>query len=298
MNAEETLLVFEAERQRLVGVAYRMLGSVAEAEDAVQDAWVRWQRLDPASQELIERPAAWFTTTVTRLALDRLKSAQRTREEYVGPWLPEPVLMDADPADAAELGESLTLGFLTLLERLGPVERAVFLLVDVFGEPFAAVAETVGRSEETCRQIAHRARGRLRAERRRVDVRPGGRPDLVDAFLRAAALGDIDGLKQVLADDVVLVSDGGAKQHAARRPVIGVDRVARFVVNIAKRWLEHSTSSVDLRAINGEAGAVMWFGDRPFAVVTIESDEQRISSVRIINNPDKLSSLMEPHQLR
>jgi RNA polymerase sigma-70 factor, ECF subfamily len=283
---------FEVERARLTGLAYRMLGSMADAEDAVQEGWVRWERLGPDGRAATLNPAAWCTTAVSRLALDRLKSAQRQREEYVGPWLPEPVLTSPDPADSAELAESLTLGFLTVLERLGPVERAAFLLAEV-GESYATIAEVVGRSEDACRQAVSRARRRVRDEHR-GRLGPSGRPEgatsgLVAAFLAACIEGDLDGLHRVLADDVVLVSDGGALVHAARHPVLGVDRVARFMINVAKRLPRGLTQ--ELRTINGETGMVVWRDGAAEVVMVFEMHDERIQAVRMVVNPDKLRHL-------
>jgi RNA polymerase sigma-70 factor (ECF subfamily) len=188
MNRDD---VFEAERRRLRSIAYRMLGSLEDADDVVQESWLRWDRIGEDARATVVNPAAWLTTTATRLALDRLKSAQRRREEYVGPWLPEPVLTDTDPAVSVELTESLTLGFLSVLERLGPVERAVFLLAEVFDEPYSVIAPTVGRTEDACRQIASRARRRVRDGRPRFEP-VERRDELVLAFVRACADGRLD----------------------------------------------------------------------------------------------------------
>jgi RNA polymerase sigma-70 factor (ECF subfamily) len=284
---------FEAERQRLTGLAYRMLGSMTDAEDAVQEGWLRWHRLGADGRSAVDNPAAWLTTAVGRLALDRLKSAQHQREQYVGPWLPEPVLTSPDPADAVELAESLTVGFLTVLERLGPVERAAFLLADVFNEPYATVAAVVGRSEEACRQAASRARKRVRDERRRAVTTPGdaGRRSadtapLLAAFLAACVEGDLDGLRRVLADDVVVVSDGGALVHAARHPVVGFDRAARLLTNLAKRLPEGVLPEV--RLVNGASGMVGWRDGIAEIVLAVEVRSERIATVQIMVNPDKL----------
>ncbi|MEQ1704184.1 MAG: RNA polymerase sigma factor SigJ [Ilumatobacteraceae bacterium] len=284
-TADDALAAFERERPRLQSVAYRMLGSMVDAEDIVQDAWLRWERLDVQGRAAIDRPAAWLTTVTSRLALDRLKSAQHQREQYVGPWLPEPVLTDDDPAATVELAESLTLGFLVVLERLNPVERAVFLLADVFGEPFAAIAPVVERSEEACRQIASRARRRVREER--GIFRPAARrDDLVQAFMAACAFGQVDELRRVLTDDVVLVSDGGREVHAARRPVLGFDRVTRLLANLTKRM--PADVAVVPHEINGEEGLVLTRGGITWLVMAFEIVDDRIAAIRLVLNPDKL----------
>jgi RNA polymerase sigma-70 factor (ECF subfamily) len=276
--------VFQAERGRLRALGYRMLGSLSDADDVVQDTWVRWQSIGPERRAEIERPAAWLTTAATRIALDKLKSAQRRREEYVGPWLPEPVLTDDDPADAAVLSESLTLGFLAVLERLGPVERAVFLLAEVFDEPYAVIADTVGRSEEACRQIASRARRRVRDERRRFE--PSDSDALVRAFVDACLVGTLDEFRKVLADDVVLVSDGGADVHAARRPVVGVERVARLLGNLVKRM--PTDVDIEFHRVNHEHGLLVRRGGLPWYVLALEQCDGRARAVRLVLNPAKL----------
>jgi len=282
---------FEAERTRLHGLAYRMLGSLSDADDVVQETWVRWQRLTPDAQAAIERPAAWWTTVASRISLDVLKSAQRQREQYVGPWLPEPLLTDGDPADAVEWAESLTLGFLVVLERLAPVERAVFLLADVFGEPYASIAQVVDRSEDACRQIASRARQRVRDARRQVAPVSGATAadDLVQAFLAACAFQQTDDLRRILADDVVLVSDGGRDVHAARRPVRGADRVSRFLVNVVSRITPDV--AVELHQVNGEPGLLVRRGRQTTMVVAFEVVAEHIAAVRLVLNPAKLQHL-------
>lgn len=278
---------FENARPKLVALAYRMLGSMVDAEDAVQDCWLRWERLGADGRAGIANPAAWCTTVVSRLALDRLRAARRQREEYIGPWLPEPVAATPDPADSAELAESLTIGFLAVLERLGPVERAAFLLADVFGEPYARIAEIVGRSEDACRQAASRARRRLRDERHGAP--PANADLLLGAFLGACAQGDVAGLRSLLAADVVLVSDGGAHVRAARRPVCGVDRVVRLIVNLVKRVPPGET--LELASINGEPGFIGRLDGDPVLAVALEVHGDLIGAVRIVVNPDKLRAL-------
>lgn len=278
--------VFAADRPRLLGLAYRMLGSLDDAEDVVQEAWMRWHRADGAT---IERPAAWLTTVVTRLSLDRLRTIERRREAYVGPWLPEPLALGPGPEDAAEMADSLTLGFLVVLDRLGPVERAVFLLADVFGESYRTIAVTVGRSEEACRQIASRARRRLREER------SGGAAAEVDAamvegLVAAVARGDLEATLGLLDPDVVLVSDGGPDRHAARRPVVGPDRVARLLVNLAKR-LRPDRVELDFPTVNGRPAFAVREDGRVVLVLTVEAVDGRIRSVRMMLNQGKLGHL-------
>jgi len=275
------LAIFDGERARLLALAYRLLGTMTDAEDVVQDAWLRWE----AASAGVERPAAWLTTVVTRLAIDGLRSAQHQRESYVGPWLPEPVTDAPGPAESAELADSLTLGFLTMLERLTPIERAVFLLADVFDEPFTDIAAIVGKSPAACRQIASRARRRVRDPVRHVDEPTAG-AEVAAAFVQATVAGDIDALLGLLAPDVVMVSDGGAERHAARRPVVGADRVARLVTNISRRI----PAGVDLTmpSVNGEPGVVLSFAGQPFLVMALEIRDGRIQVLRTVLNPHKL----------
>jgi len=293
MNAaDERAEEFEALRPRLFGIAYRMTGSVGDAEDACQDAWLRWQRVDRAS---VDNAEAFLVRVVTRLALDRLQSAQHRRETYVGPYLPEP-LVDDDPAShpetAAELADSLTFAFLVMLDELSPVERAVLLLHDVFGYTFDEVATMVDSSPTACRQLASRTRRKLDHERETLR-----RPDqareqqLVEQLLRTIASGDVDEVMHLLAPDVVLLSDAGAERHAARRPVVGPDRVARFLVNLSKRLL---TKDVEMRPahINGEAGLVFVEDGHPDYVLsfsfTPDGQARRLWSQL---NPEKLRHL-------
>ncbi len=282
---------FEIERPRLLGLAYRMLGSLADAEDVVQDAWIRWSGTD---RDAVENPAAWLTTATTRLALDRLRAVSRRREDYVGPWLPEPVaLADGDPAAAAEVAESLTLGFLVVLDALSGIERAVFLLADVFGEPFGVIAAAVGKTEDNCRQIAHRARHKVRSARP-PEVSAAG-PDLLLRLLAATSDGDVDALLALLDTDVVLLSDGGAERRAARRPVVGAERVARFLLNLAQRL---TASSFDIRTVNGESMVVFELegGDR--LVFGADVRDGRVLAIHAQRNPTKLSHLDAPAALR
>jgi RNA polymerase sigma-70 factor (ECF subfamily) len=276
--------VFEAERPRLLGLAYRLLGSLVDAEDVVQEAWIRW---DAGDTDAIERPAAWLTTVTTRLALDRIRSAEHRRAAYVGPWLPEPVAVEATPEDAAELAESLTFGFLVLLDQLTGIERAVLLLADVFRQPFREIAETVDRSEAACRQIASRARRRLQdaqVERRGADSA------LLEQLLDALGRGDAPALLELLHPDVVLVSDGGANRHAGRRPVLGPERVGRVMLNLTKR-LQPGTR-VDLRQINLRPAVVITTFDESI-VIQVDQRDGRAETIRVVVNPDKTTHVGE-----
>jgi RNA polymerase sigma-70 factor (ECF subfamily) len=283
--------LFERARPRLLGVAYRMLGTVADAEDIVQEAWLRWQ----SSEVTPERPDAWLTTVTARLALDVLRSAQHRRESYTGPWLPEPVTTEPEPDEMAIRAESLTLGFLAVLESLSPIERVVFLLADVFALPYAQIALTADRSEVACRQIASRARRRLRDARpSRGDNRTTAAPSevqwhLVDTFTHALATGDIAGALRCLAPDSVLVSDGGAQRHAARRPVVGPQRIVRFLSNLAQR----SAGAYDVApaVLNGWPGLVFRAAGVADLAVAFEVDDRRVQAIYLVNNPDKLGHL-------
>jgi RNA polymerase sigma-70 factor (ECF subfamily) len=273
--------VFERERPRLIGLAYRMVGTVTDAEDVVQDAWLRWQTV---GVDQLERPEAWLTTVTTRVALDHLRSTRRRRETYVGPWLPEPLVSPAGPVDTAVLADSLRLGFLAVLDQLSPVERAVFLLADVFAVPFADIATTVDKSEVACRQIASRARRRVRQPAPTHD--PDAHRAITDALLAAIAVGDVDQVLERLAPDVVCLSDGGAARRAARRPVVGAPRVSRLLINLAHRY----TGDIEVRtaSVNGDAGAVIVIDGEVDVVAAFEIRDHRVVAIRLVRNPDKL----------
>ena len=283
--------VFEQERPRLIGLAYRMLGTVSDAEDVVQDAWLRWHAVDPGQ---LVRPEAWLTTVTTRIALDHIRSTRRRRETYVGSWLPEPLVSMDRPDDAVVLADSLRLGFLAVLDQLKPVDRAVFLLADVFCVPFADIADTVGKSESACRQIASRARRRVRQPS--VDRNPGSERTIVDALMTAVAAGDIDAVVATLAPDVVCIADGGANRRAARRPVVGPQRVARLLVNLASRYT--GQIAVDQATVNAEVGAVITIAGVVDLVTAFEVHGDRIAAIRMIRNPDKLLRVGSPVPLR
>jgi RNA polymerase sigma-70 factor (ECF subfamily) len=277
-------------RRHGFAVAYRMLGSVADAEDIVQEALLRLSR----EEEPVREPAAWLTTVTTRLAIDHLRLARVRRESYVGPWLPEPLLEDAAPGPAAhaELSDTLSQAFLVLLEQLTPVERAAFLLREVFGYDYARVAEIVERSEANSRQLVVRARRHLEGARPRFDADPEAGRELMERFLAAAEEGDLDALEEMLAADVVVYGDGGGKARAARRPILGVSRVARFLAKIAK--LRQGIGEFDLRlvTVNGQPGRILRTPDGEiWDVMSIDVVDGRIQAIRIVRNPDKLGHL-------
>jgi len=281
---------FDVERPRLVGLAYRLLGSLADAEDVVQEAWFRWAAADRAA---IERPAAWLTTVVSRLGLDRLRAAQRARIDYVGPWLPEPIvepMVASEPERAAVLSDSLTTAFLVMLERLTPDERLVMLLVDVFGESFATAATASGKSEEACRQIAVRARRKLRTEPEHHRGTAREELAIATAFVNAVLSGDMDSVISMLTPDAVLISDGGARRHAARRPVIGAERIARFVINIGKR-ITAAPREFHPVWVNGRPGVLVSLNGRPYMVTAVDVVDGQIDRYWSFLNPDKLSSI-------
>jgi RNA polymerase sigma-70 factor (ECF subfamily) len=276
---------FEAERRRLTRLAYRMLGSVAEAEDAVQDAWLRWSAADQAA---ITDPTAWLVRVTTRLCLDRLKSARARREAYVGPWLPEP-LIEPEIVDPVERAEEVSVAFLLALQRLSPLERAVFLLRDVFDEDYAHVGEVLGRSEAACRQLSARARSHLKEAKPRFTVSDAEAQALANAFMQASARGDFAALETMLAKDAVMISDGGGKRPAALRPLIGREDIIQFLRAIA--WRQGGVPSGDARAarINGLAGFVVNAPDGVQTFTFEPDDHGRIAAIYIMRNPDKLS---------
>jgi RNA polymerase sigma-70 factor (ECF subfamily) len=288
---EPTLEVFEAHRPLLFSIAYRMLGSAMEAEDMVQEAYLRYQAT-PA--ETIESPKAFLCAIVTRLCLDYLKSARVQRESYLGPWLPEPVYTGGSPASLVSERESISMAFLVVLESLTPVERAVFLLRDVFDYPYDEISEIVEKTPENCRQIYHRAKRYLMERRPRHQPSPEDQQKLIASFRQAVEAGDLDTLTQLLAEDVVLYSDGGGKVNAARVPVRGGELLAQFLVNINRIYGQDT--QVQIEEINAEPALIIWQNARVASVFTFSMDEGIISTIRVVVNPDKLRRLTD--QLR
>jgi len=281
---------FVTHRGLLFTVAYEMLGSAVDAEDVVQETWLRWADVDHAK---VRDPRAYLVRMVTRQALNRLRTVSRQREDYVGEWLPEPLLTSPDVAEDAELAENVSIAMLTVLETLGPAERAVFVLHEVFETPYAEVAEVVGKTPAAVRQIAHRAREHVAARRPRMHVDGSEQEATLQKFMAAVTSGDVQGLVEVLAADVVLIADGGGLVPAARKPLIGAERVVAFLARVA-----------DLSDL---VATTAWFNGMPGARFNVAGDDTavslviengRISRIYAIRNPNKLGRLEEVAELR
>ncbi len=285
MNAEST---FQTHRPRLMALAYRLLGSRSDAEDVVQDAWLRWSGADPAA---VRDPEAWLVTTTTRLGLDRLRAARRERVHYVGPWLAEPLEISlaaepaSDPAVAHARADEVSVAFLTLLEQLGPEERAAFLLKEAFDHDYRQIAALLGLTEANCRQLVHRAKQRLQAGRPRFNADTGQHRQLLARFMDATQRGDSEAIQALLHANARLVSDGGGVVTAAVRPLLGAERIGRLFWAIARRGLGHTAQ---LGWVNGEPAILRFLGDQLHSVTTIEVAEGRIANVYSVLNPEKL----------
>jgi RNA polymerase sigma-70 factor, ECF subfamily len=275
---------FEAQRGRLFGLAYRMLGSRADAEDLVQETYVRWHH---AASQAVENPEAWLVTTATRLAIDRLRRLKTEREAYVGPWLPEPIVTSQPPDRNLDLAADLSVAFLTLLERLAPEERAAFLLHDVFDVGYREIASVLERSEAACRQVVHRARERVRGDRARFDVDESVKVGLAQKFMKAVEARDEQALLALFAPDATWTADGGGKTAAAPVPVVGAERIARFAIGLREKfWADNRV--MELATVNGETGLCIRDGNRLIATMSIATDGQRILAIYAVVNPDKL----------
>ncbi len=278
--------VFKSHRPRLVGLAYRMLGSRAEAEDVVQDAYLRWHAADQAT---VEDPRRFLGTVVTRLCLDRMKSAQARREVYVGPWLPEPIVDESfDLESAGELAHDLSVALMLTLERLSPLERAAFLLHDVFDLDYAEVGRALERNEAACRQLAARAREHIHSERPRFPASQEEGQKLAKAFHRAAEMGDTKALLTLLAKDAVLYSDGGGKKQAALNPIHGADKIMRFFEGIARKNATLTLAQLRPATVNGMPGFVLREPDGTLDTVALEVRDGAIAAIYLVRNPDKL----------
>ena len=289
MFDEQLAEYFETERPRLRSIAYRILGTPDDADDVVQDSWLRFSTADHAS---IENPAAWLTTVASRLAIDRLRSARHRRETYVGPWLADPIASEPDtvgaPDDALILAESLSLGFLAVLERLTPLERAVFILHDVFAYPLVEVADIIERSPSATRQLAKRARDHIEQGRPRFAPDPDDIVTLTQLVMAAAMNGDVKTLESFLAEDIVHLSDGGPNHHAARRPVVGVDRVGRFFIGLAKRF--EPGLEVHIVRANGQVATYFTLHGDPYMLVVANWVDAQMTASFMVRNPEKLTA--------
>jgi RNA polymerase sigma-70 factor (ECF subfamily) len=282
---EIPVTTFEALRGRLFGLAYRMLGSRADAEDIVQETYVRWHQTAHGG---VENPEAWLVTTTTRLAIDRLRRLKTEREAYVGPWLPEPIVAHAPPDHNLDLAEDLSIAFLTLLERLAPEERAALLLRDVFDVGYREIAAVIERSEAACRQVVHRARERVRGDRKRFDVAESVKVTLLERFMAATEARDEQAILALFAPDATWTADGGGKTGAAPLPIVGADRITRLVIGLREKFWAPDRR-LEVATVNGEAGLCIRDGTRLTATMSIATDGEHILAVYAVVNPDKLS---------
>ncbi|WP_159324735.1 RNA polymerase sigma-70 factor [Streptomyces tendae] len=293
MTTDTATDVFEEHRPVLLGVAYRMLGRLADAEDVVQEAWLRWSGAD---RSVVREPRGYLVRVTTRLAVDRLRQVKSRGETYVGPWLPEPYVTDfgdavPDTAERAVLADSVSLAVLVVLESLSPLERAVFVLREAFGYPYAEIAAMLERGEAAVRQLAGRARKHVDERRPRYDVDPAQRRDLTERFLAAAAEGDLAGLLATLAPDVRLVGDSGGRSKAPLRVLESADKVGRFLFAVAQQGIPDAT--FHFLELNGGPALLVRSGGKPDSVLQVDVADGRIQSVYIIRNPDKLASLAD-----
>jgi RNA polymerase sigma-70 factor (ECF subfamily) len=284
-DANQKVELFDRSRGRLFGIAYRMLGTSADAEDILQEAYLRWHKVPT---EGVETPEAWLVTVVTRLSIDRLRKASSERETYIGPWLPEPIITSPSPQDEAELGSNLSMAFLTMLERLSPIERAIFLLHDVFDCAYSEIARITEKTEPAVRQMAHRARERVRTDKRRFRATRSEHRRIIEKFVRAAYAADEKTLLGLFSPEIAVVSDGGGKITAARKIVRGVPKVMRLFTIALAGIREHVAT--EIVEINGEPGVVEYYDGQLFAATTFEIADGKISRMYRVMNPDKLTA--------
>lgn len=285
--------VFEEHRSLLFTIAYEITGTVTDAEDVVQESFLRWSSVDA---EAVQNPRAYLAKTVTRQALNSLRAAQRRREDYIGPWLPEPVVTAPDVAENAVLSESLSFAMLVVLETLSPDERAVFVLREVFDFPYAEIAEATDKSVAAVRQIASRAKAHVRARQPRFVVDARRQRAVAERFLTALLGGDMQSLMDVLAPGAVLLSDGGGKVTAARKPVMGADNIVRFLTGIAKNPLPDLR--IESSSLNGMPALIIYSGDRVDLVALVESSNEQVTGIYLVRNPDKLGATTEARSFR
>jgi RNA polymerase sigma-70 factor (ECF subfamily) len=282
-HASDATDAFVAHRNLLFTVAYEMLGSAADAEDVLQETWLRWADVDLAE---VRDVRAYLVRITTRLSLNRIRSLSRRRESYVGPWLPEPLLTSPDVAEDVELADSVSTAMLLVLETLTPTERAVFVLRDVFAFPYDEIASAVDKTPAAVRQIAHRARNHVDARRPREVVGSAERDRVIERFMSAVATGDLQSLMDVLAPDVVLISDGGGQKQAALRPIHGADKVLRWLIGVTERAA--GEPSVELTTVNGAVGLRLLVDDELDTIATLRIDDGRVTGLYLVRNPDKL----------
>ncbi|MFC9998849.1 RNA polymerase sigma-70 factor [Nocardia sp. NPDC127526] len=278
---------FVEHRRLLFGTAYQMLGSVADAEDILQDAWLKWHGVD---RDSVQHPKSYLVRTVTNLALNRLTSARATRETYVGPWLPEPLITAPNAAEETEMADTVSTAMLVVLETLTPVERAVFVLREVFGYSHAEIGGFLDRPEATIRQISHRARNHVQSRRPRFDADDASRQEITEKFMAACHGGDLNALMEILAPEVTLWNDGGGKVTAARRPLHGPDHVARWMLGVMAKPVSAGIR-LEPAVINGELGIVGVIGDYLVGALTYDIRDGHIENIRFQVNPDKLSGV-------
>ncbi|MBG9388449.1 RNA polymerase sigma-70 factor [Caenimonas aquaedulcis] len=284
---------FAALRPRLFGIAYRMLGTRADAEDVLQDAWLRWSRADAGE---LKSPEAWLVTVVTRLSIDRLRAAKTERAAYTGWWLPEPLVAELDentPESAAELASDVSVALMFVLERLSPEERAAFLLRQVFDHDYAEIASLLGKTEAACRQIVHRATGRVQQERPRFDVPREAHRRVLEKFMAAARSGERSAIRAMLAENVELVGDGGGKASAFAQVMRGADRLANLFLASALRMGDRLVYRI--ATINGQPGLVRYFDGQVESVLSCETDGERVVGIYAMRNPDKLAGVPPLH---
>jgi RNA polymerase sigma-70 factor (TIGR02957 family) len=294
--------VFGEHRDLLIAVAYRVLGSVTDAEDVVQEAWLRWTNVRSSE---VANPRAYLVHVTTRLAIDRLRRVKTRRESYVGPWLPEPLLASRDVAEDAEMAESVSMAMLIVLETLSPLERAVFVLREAFAMPYAEIAEVLGRSEPAVRQLARRARDHVRERGARFETDQETRRRVTERFLEATSNGDLDALIEVLAPGVALVADGGGRVFGPRRPVHGAEKVARFLLSITTeknvaKFLEAVTTEplpdllrARIARVNGAPGIVVTYEGIPITTIILDVAGGVVQTIYMVVNPDKMSGISE-----
>jgi RNA polymerase sigma-70 factor (ECF subfamily) len=296
----DAVRVFDEHRGLLVSVAYRILGSVTDAEDTVQETYLRWSKVDPSQ---VSNSRAFLVRVTTRLAIDRLRRAKARRESYVGPWLPEPILTGRDVAEDVALAESVSLAMLVVLETLSPLERAVFVLREAFGMPYAEIADVLGRKDDAVRQLGRRARDHVQERRSRFDADQSEQRRVTERFLQATSTGNLDALMAVLSPGVTLVADGGGRVLAPRRPVLGAEKVARFLLAVATeermaRFLKSVGSEpivanlrVSMVPVNGGSGILVVSEDKPISVLVLGVSDGVVRTIYLVANPQKLDGV-------